>query len=140
MTLLVLMAFASSILVCHPKYKLLKVTMRKLIGYAFVFFLLMGCVSCTPAQIRFWKAVKAQNDAAVAHWVGVAECESNGNWQANTGNGHYGGLQFNLQTWRAYGGEGYPHQKSPGYQANIAERVRRGQGLGAWPHCGRFYR
>lgn len=37
---------------------------------------------------------------AVAHagpspnWDAVAQCESGGNWAANTGNGKYGGLQF----------------------------------------------
>lgn len=77
----------------------------------------------------------------VSRWQGVANCESGGNWAINTGNGYYGGLQFNLQTWRAYGGTGYPHQNSASQQATIAERVRLGsQGLGAWPHCGRYYR
>ena len=29
-------------------------------------------------------------------WDRIAQCESGGNWHANTGNGYYGGLQFNL--------------------------------------------
>ncbi len=37
-------------------------------------------------------------------WDRIAQCESGGNWAANTGNGYYGGLQFNLSTWQAYGG------------------------------------
>ncbi len=76
----------------------------------------------------------------VAHWAGVANCESGGNWSINTGNGYYGGLQFSLSTWRAYGGQGYPHQQSAEYQASIAENVRTRSGLGHWPHCGRYYR
>ncbi|MGW9493672.1 transglycosylase family protein, partial [Streptomyces prasinus] len=28
-------------------------------------------------------------------------CESDGDWQANTGNGHYGGLQFTQSSWTA---------------------------------------
>ena len=38
--------------------------------------------------------------AATHDWSGVAECESSGNWAANTGNGYYGGLQFSQSTWR----------------------------------------
>ena len=33
-------------------------------------------------------------------WDQLAQCESGGNWAINTGNGYYGGLQFNLGTWR----------------------------------------
>lgn len=85
--------------------------------------------------------LRAVQENLVWHWQGVANCESGGNWSINTGNGFYGGLQFNLHTWRAYGGYGYPHQNSPYDQSLVAERVRtQGQGLGAWPHCGRYYR
>ena len=41
-------------------------------------------------------------------WDSLAQCESGGNWAINTGNGYYGGLQFNLGTWRAYGGTRLP--------------------------------
>jgi uncharacterized protein YabE (DUF348 family) len=68
-------------------------------------------------------------------WDRLAQCESGGNWQINTGNGYYGGLQFNLQTWRAYGGSGYPHQNSRAAQIAVAERVQQAQGWGAWPSC-----
>ena len=36
--------------------------------------------------------------ASVSTWEKVAQCESGGNWSINTGNGHYGGLQFSLST------------------------------------------
>jgi hypothetical protein len=75
----------------------------------------------------------------VARWSGVARCESGGNWAIATGNGYYGGLQFNLGTWRAYGGSGMPNQRPAWYQASIAERVRTQSGLHHWPHCGRYY-
>jgi uncharacterized protein YabE (DUF348 family) len=68
-------------------------------------------------------------------WDRLAQCESGGNWHINTGNGYYGGLQFNLQTWRAYGGSGYPHQNSREAQIAVAERVQQAQGWGAWPSC-----
>ena len=83
---------------------------------------------------------RQQHRNLVARWQGVADCESGGNWRANTGNGYYGGLQFSQQTWRAYGGPGMPHEQPAWKQSQIAERVRADQGLGAWPNCGRYYR
>ena len=70
-------------------------------------------------------------------WDRIAACESGGNWAANTGNGYYGGLQFNLSTWAAYGGSGRPDQNSRAAQIAVAERVRAASGgYGAWPVCG----
>ena len=46
-------------------------------------------------------------------WDRLAQCESGGNWAINTGNGYYGGLQFNLGTWQAYGGSGLPTSSQP---------------------------
>ncbi|QIZ35860.1 resuscitation-promoting factor [Saccharopolyspora sp. ASAGF58] len=73
-------------------------------------------------------------------WDKLAQCEATGNWAANTGNGYYGGLQFNKSTWDAYGGDQYapyPHQASREQQIAVAEKVRaaRGGGYGAWPGC-----
>ncbi|WP_121253612.1 resuscitation-promoting factor [Nocardioides ferulae] len=69
-------------------------------------------------------------------WDRLAQCESGGNWAINTGNGYYGGLQFSLSTWRAYGGPGYPHQQSRETQIAIATKLRDASGgYGAWPHC-----
>jgi uncharacterized protein YabE (DUF348 family) len=73
-------------------------------------------------------------------WDAIAQCESGGNWAANTGNGYYGGLQFSLGTWQAYGGSGLPSENSREQQIAIAERVRAASGgYGAWPHCGAGY-
>ena len=70
-------------------------------------------------------------------WDRMAACESGGNWAANTGNGYYGGLQFSLGTWQAYGGSGRPDQNSREQQIAVAERVRAAEGgYGAWPVCG----
>ncbi|MBS4751789.1 transglycosylase family protein [Nocardioides sp. zg-ZUI104] len=69
-------------------------------------------------------------------WDRLAQCESGGNWSINTGNGYYGGLQFNLGTWRAYGGKGYPHQASRETQIAIATKLRDASGgYGPWPGC-----
>jgi uncharacterized protein YabE (DUF348 family) len=78
------------------------------------------------------KAPKRPAVANVGLWDKIAACESGGNWSINTGNGYYGGLQFSLSTWRAYGGTGRPDQKSKAEQIAIAERVRKADGLGAW--------
>ncbi|EIF00637.1 LysM peptidoglycan-binding domain-containing protein [Saccharomonospora glauca] len=79
-------------------------------------------------------ASPAQADSV--NWDAIAECESGGDWSINTGNGYYGGLQFSLSTWQAYGGTGMPHEASREQQIAIAERVLEGQGIGAWPVCG----
>ncbi|WP_107704560.1 resuscitation-promoting factor [Nocardioides allogilvus] len=69
-------------------------------------------------------------------WDALAQCESGGNWAINTGNGYYGGLQFNLGTWQAYGGTGLPSQASRETQIAVATRLRDASGgYGAWPHC-----
>jgi resuscitation-promoting factor RpfB len=74
-------------------------------------------------------------------WDRIAECESGGNWQANTGNGYYGGLQFSHGTWINYGGGKYAsnaHLASKAEQIAIAEKVRAARGgYGDWPHCGK---
>jgi uncharacterized protein YabE (DUF348 family) len=70
-------------------------------------------------------------------WDRIAACESGGNWSINTGNGYYGGLQFSLSTWQAYGGSGRPDQNSREAQIAVAERVAAAEGgYGAWPVCG----
>jgi hypothetical protein len=70
-------------------------------------------------------------------WDELAQCESGGNWSINTGNGYYGGLQFSLSTWQAYGGTGYPHEHSRETQIAVATRLRDANGgsYGSWPHC-----
>lgn len=68
-------------------------------------------------------------------WDSIAQCESGGNWSTDTGNGYYGGLQFTLSTWQAYGGTGYPNQASRSEQIAIAQKIQSAQGWGAWPVC-----
>ncbi|WP_343599928.1 transglycosylase family protein [Mycobacterium sp.] len=68
-------------------------------------------------------------------WNAVAECESGGNWSADTGNGFYGGLQFKQSTWDENGGVGSPAQATRDQQIAVANRVLRTQGPAAWPTC-----
>ena len=74
-------------------------------------------------------------------WDSLAKCEAGGNWNTNSGNGYYGGLQFDRQTWVAYGGDDYaplPHQAGRDAQIAVASKMRdeRG-GYGSWPACAR---
>ncbi len=75
------------------------------------------------------------NAAGAGTWDKLAQCESGGNWSINTGNGYYGGLQFSLQTWKAFGGSGMPNHASKAEQIRVATKVQAAQGWGAWPAC-----
>ncbi|MFB8753074.1 transglycosylase family protein [Streptomyces parvulus] len=76
--------------------------------------------------------------AEVETWDQVAACESTGDWDINTGNGYYGGLQFTQSTWEAFGGTRYAPRAdlaTKDQQIAVAEKVLDGQGPGAWPVC-----
>ncbi|MBQ1099465.1 transglycosylase family protein [Streptomyces sp. b94] len=76
--------------------------------------------------------------AEVETWDKVAACESTNDWDTNTGNGYYGGLQFTQSTWEAFGGTEYAPRAdlaTKDQQIAIAEKVLDGQGPGAWPVC-----
>jgi hypothetical protein len=81
-------------------------------------------------------ALEVPSADAEPNWDAMAQCESGGNWSANTGNGYYGGLQFSPATWAANGGVGSPAAASREDQIRIARNVLQTQGLGAWPVCG----
>jgi len=88
-------------------------------------------VGTKPAPVESAPAVA---DGSV--WDRLAGCEAGGNWHTNTGNGYYGGLQFNIGTWQANGGSGRPDQASREEQIRVATRVRdNAGGYGAWPGC-----
>jgi resuscitation-promoting factor RpfA len=77
---------------------------------------------------------------AAPNWDALAQCESGGRWNVNTGNGYYGGVQFSAGTWRAYGGTQYAPRAdlaSREQQIAVAQRVLASQGPGAWPACSR---
>jgi hypothetical protein len=95
-----------------------------------------GAVVGTPLVI----AVPAAHAASDSTWDRIAQCESGGRWDINTGNGYHGGLQFSPRTWSGFGGGEFA---SVAFQANraeqivVAERVLAKQGWGAWPACSR---
>jgi uncharacterized protein YabE (DUF348 family) len=72
------------------------------------------------------------------NWDAIANCESTNNWSINTGNGYYGGLQFDIGTWLSNGGGQYAPRAdlaTKDQQIAIAERVYASRGLSPWA-CG----
>jgi hypothetical protein len=51
-------------------------------------------------------------------------------------NGFFGGLQFDLPTWRSVGGRGMPHHNSPLEQKYRAVLLIKRRGYQPWPVCG----
>ena len=73
-----------------------------------------------------------------ATWDKLAHCESTGNWDADTGNGFKGGLQFTPSTWKRFGGTEYAptaDQATREQQIEVAKEVKQEQGWKAWPAC-----
>ncbi|MEV6173572.1 transglycosylase family protein [Streptomyces sp. NPDC051954] len=75
-------------------------------------------------------------------WGCIAECESSGRWNVNSGNGFYGGLQFGQPTWEEFGGLKYAPRADLATrkeQISVAQKVVAVQGWEAWPHCSKRY-
>ncbi len=89
---------------------------------------LVGALAAAPLAL-------AAGTASATDWDAIAQCESSGKWNTNTGNGFGGGLQFTDSTWHAFGGSGSPEDASREQQIQVAEKVKAGQGMGAWPVC-----
>ncbi|MEU9333721.1 transglycosylase family protein [Streptomyces sp. NPDC048290] len=97
---------------------------------------LAGAALLAPLGLLAATGNAAAADGGV--WDRIARCESGGDWDINTGNGYYGGLQFSAGTWRAYGGTAYAptaDRATKEQQIAVATKVQRGQGWGAWPTC-----
>ena len=70
-----------------------------------------------------------------AMWDRIAQCESTGNWSINSGNGYYGGLQFDIQTWLGAGGGDFAQRADLATreeQITVANRVYADRGLQPW--------
>jgi len=79
------------------------------------------------------------NLARAAMWDRIAQCESGGNWSINTGNGYYGGLQFDISSWLANGGGDFASRAdlaSRAEQITVANRYYAKAGLGPWGCAG----
>jgi len=71
-------------------------------------------------------------------WDAISRCEAGGNWAINTGNGYYGGVQFDQSTWERNGGTRFAPRADLATreeQIAVAEVTRARQGWGAWPVC-----
>ena len=71
-------------------------------------------------------------------WDTIARCETGGDWHADTGNGHHGGLQLSPRTWTAYGGGQFAPRADDAtreQQILVGDRVRAEQGWEAWSSC-----
>ena len=79
----------------------------------------------------------SQPASAASTWEGLRQCESGGNYSANTGNGYYGAYQFSLPTWRSLGYSGLPSEAAPAVQDQAAMDLALRSGFGQWPTCGR---
>ena len=83
-------------------------------------------------------AAPSVSPEAKATWDRLAMCESTQNWEADTGNGFKGGLQFTDSTWSEFGGERFassPDEASREQQIRVAKKVQDEQGWNAWPTC-----
>jgi len=90
------------------------------------------------AAIPLAAASASPASAATSAWDRLAGCESGGNWDINTGNGYYGGLQFADGTWDGYGGEKYASRADLATRAEqivIASKLLNSSGWGPWPAC-----
>jgi hypothetical protein len=71
-------------------------------------------------------------------WDAISRCEAGGNWAINSGNGYYGGVQFDQHTWERNGGLRFAPRADMATreeQIAVAEVTRARQGWGAWPVC-----
>ncbi len=93
----------------------------------------------TTVDAAVWWATTPTTETRAHAWNHLAACESNSQWDINTGNGYFGGLQFWPASWAAVGGTGYPHEASRFEQIYRAERLYTLQGPNSWPGCRRMY-
>jgi len=87
------------------------------------------------AAVANARAVATIRASSGVNWSAIAQCESGGRWDVNTGNGYYGGLQFSQATLVAAGGLRYAPRAdlaSPAQQIAVASTLS----LSNWPVCG----
>ncbi len=99
------------------------------------------------AALEYWRARarkawrEGQRPPHRRAWLCIHRFE--GPWDANTGNGYYGGLQMDVTFQRMYGRfllreKGLAHRWTPLEQMWVAERAyRSGRGFHPWPNTAR---
>lgn len=71
-------------------------------------------------------------------WDKLAQCESTGKWDTNTGNGYFGGFQFDSGTWDSNGGKEFAETADKATreeQIKVAQNVVKERGFSPWPNC-----
>lgn len=94
----------------------------------------------TPRQTTPQPQAAAPVAPSGSVWDRLAQCESGGRWNINTGNGFYGGVQFDYGTWLSNGGGAYAPRADLAtreQQIDIATRLQSRRGWGPWPACAR---
>src|SRR5438270_12913465 len=79
------------------------------------------------AALAFAASGTAQGWNPPASWLAQANCihVHEGPWDANTGNGYFGGMQFSPQTWKRVGGRIVPafaHPGDPAFRFTVSAR------------------
>ncbi len=95
-------------------------------------------VQPVAATVRVGTKPGAPYVPAGSVWDRLAQCESTGNWAINSGNGFFGGIQFDQNTWDRWGGQEYAPRADLATreeQIAIASKTLAAQGWGAWPAC-----
>ncbi|MCP8712036.1 transglycosylase family protein [Streptomyces sp. AC04842] len=95
----------------------------------------MALAAATALGTTTTEAAASSSARPTTDWDAIAQCESGGNWKANTGNGHYGGLQFSQSSWAAAGGLTYAPRADLATrkeQIAVAKRLAQLQGMSAW--------
>ncbi len=71
-------------------------------------------------------------DPSANDWATLRQCESSGDYSADTGNGYFGAYQFDQSTWASVGGSGSPSDASPQEQDYRALYLYRMRGWDPW--------
>jgi len=91
-----------------------------------------------PALIPIGTATAgADGDTLAKQMYRLRVCESSDRYHINTGNGYYGGYQFNLRTWHGLGFRGYPHRARAATQDKATIKLHNQRGWKPWPACAR---
>jgi uncharacterized protein YabE (DUF348 family) len=97
-------------------------------------------VGSKPKPAKPAAAAPASSSGNGLNWDAVAKCEAGGKWNINTGNGYYGGLQFNKGTWLSNGGGAYAptaNLATREQQIAVATKLYNARGSSPWPVCGK---
>lgn len=91
--------------------------------------------SSSQSSVSYVSSGSGASTAGNTSWDTVASCESGNNWATNTGNGYYGGLQFDQGTWEAYGGLQYAPRADLAAREQQIAVANNGMPRGSWPNC-----